>query len=208
MELGEEKSIYYFNEEGQKNTNKVLELVLKKAQELAINKIIIFTSNGDTAFELRRFNKEIEIIAVSFPYKQEFNVKDKNGKNKKVIPETSKKKVREKLFENNIELVQGTMPFNEIIIPGTKEIKKSTIVHTLSLISRGLSFCVQSVLMATDAGVVEKGEDVIAMSADTAVVVNSANSQWLFHPVKGLQIKEIICKAHKISPENKKEQGE
>ena len=124
MELGEEKSIYYFNEEGQKNTNKVLELVLKKAQELAINKIIIFTSNGDTAFELRRFNKEIEIIAVSFPYKQEFNVKDKNGENKKVIPETSKKKVREKLFDNNIELVQGTMPFNEIIIPGTREIKK------------------------------------------------------------------------------------
>ena len=208
MELGEEKNIYYFNEEGQKNTNKVLELVLKKAQELTINKIIIFTSNGDTAFELRKLNEEIEIIAVSFPYKQEFNVKDKNGENKKVIPETSKRKVRKKLFDNNIELVQGTMPFNEIIIPGTKEIKKSTIVHTLSLISRGLSFCVQSVLMATDAGVVEKGEDVIAMSADTAVVVNSANSQWLFHPVKGLQIKEIICKAHKISPENKKEQGE
>jgi hypothetical protein len=43
MDLGEEKNIYYFNEEGQKNTNKVLELVLKKAQELAINKIIIFT---------------------------------------------------------------------------------------------------------------------------------------------------------------------
>lgn len=143
--------------------------------------------------------KEIEIIAVSFPYKQEFNIKDKNDENKKVIPQTSKKKVRERLFDNNIELVQGTMPFSEIIIPGTREIKKSTIVNTLSLISRGLSFCVQSVLMATDAGVVEKGKDVIAMSADTAVVANSANSQWLFHPVEGLEIKEIICKAHKIS---------
>src|SRR6056297_606892 len=140
MSLGEEKNIYYFNEEGQKNTNKVLKLVLKRAKELEINKIIIFTSNGDTAFELRKLNKEIEIIAVSFPYNQEFNVKDENGETKKVIPKTSKVKVKEKLFENNIQLVQGPMPFNEIIIPGTREVKKSTILNTLSLISGGLSF--------------------------------------------------------------------
>jgi len=157
---------------------------------------------------LRKLNKEIEIIAVSFPYNQEFNVKDENGETTKVIPKTSKMKVKEKLFENNIQLVQGPMPFNEIIIPGTREVKKSTILNTLSLISGGLSFCVQSVLMATDAGVLEKGKNVIAMSADTAVVANSANSQWLFHPVDGLEIKEIICKAHKTSLKNKKEQGE
>ena len=116
---------------------------------------------------------------MSFPYNQEFNVKDENGETKKVIPKTSKVKVKEKLFENNIQLVQGPMPFNEIIIPGTREVNKSTILNTLSLISGGLSFCVQSVLMATDAGVLEKGKNVIAMSADTAVVANSANSQWL-----------------------------
>jgi len=207
MNLGEEKNIYYFNEEGQKNTGKVLELVLKRAEELSINKIIIFTSNGDTALKLREINKEVEVIAVSFPYNQEFNVKDKEGKRQKVIPKTSKSKVQEKLFKNDIQLVQGTMPLSEIIIPGTREVKKSTILNTLSLISGGLSFCVQSVLMATDSGLLEKGEDVIAMSADTALVANSANTQWLFHPVDGLEIKEIICKAHKTSLKNKKEQG-
>ena len=54
--------------------------------------------------------------------------------------------------------------------------------------------CVEAIIMATDAGYVEPGEYVIAMSADTAIVANGVSSTWLFHPDEGMTISEIICK--------------
>jgi len=210
MSLGEKKSIFYFNEEGKKNTEKVLNLVLERANTLNINKVLIFTSNGDTALKLRNRNEEIDIIAVSFPYNQELMVNNIEGEKQKIMPKTSDLEVHKELVENDIKLLQGTMPFKDIVIPGTRDTKKATIYHTLSLISGGLSFCVQSVIMATDRGLVNNDEEVIAMSADTAIVATGANTQWIFHPSKGMEIKEIICKPQKLSftHEEKKEREE
>ncbi len=85
------------------------------------------------------------------------------------------------------------MPLWEIVLPGTVESKVKIIQATLSLISGGLPLCVQAVLMACDAGHVEPGEEVISMSADTAIVARAAQTRWLFHPERGLEIREIIC---------------
>ena len=210
MNLGKNKEIFYFNQEGKKNTEKVLNLVLERAASLNINKILIFTSNGDTALKLRKRNEEMDIIAVSFPYNQELMVNNNEGEKQKIKPKTSNYEVQKQLEKNNIKLLQGTMPFKDIVIPGTRDTKKATIYHTLSLISGGLTFCVQSVVMATDRGLVDNDEEIIAMSADTAIVATGANTQWIFHPSKGMEIKEIICKPNKLSVtnENKKEREE
>jgi len=205
MKLGVEKSIYYFNEEGNNNTYKTIELALERSKELNINKILVFTRNGETALKIRKNNKDIDIIAVSFPYKQEFLLPGKNdNENKTVIPETSLSKTKEMLSKNNIKLLQGTMPLSEITIPGLKETKKQTIYYTLLLISGGLNLCVQSILMATDSGLLETGEEIIAMSADTAIVATGTNTHWLFHPIKGLEIREVICKPRYLSLIHKK----
>lgn len=36
-------------------------------------------------------------------------------------------------------------------------------------------------------------EEVIAMSADTAIVAKGSSVAWMFHPEKGMKICEIIC---------------
>lgn len=197
--IGHESNIFYFNQEGAQNTDSTIDLVLERQKMLNINKILVFTKDGDTALKLRKKNKDLNVIAVSFPSKQEIYIPDEDNGTKKVEPATSREEVQQILAKNNIQLVLGTMPFNEIVIPGIKETKKQIIYHTLSLISGGLNLCIQAVCMATDNGKVSPQEKVIAMSADTAIVATASNTYWLFHPTKGLEVNELICKPKHLS---------
>jgi len=196
MDYGKEKNVFYFKEEGKINTPKVIDLTLKKAGELDINKILVFTSDGETAFNLREKDKDIDIIAVSFPANQEIRLPDSKNRDdfKYIIPKTSNEEIKKKLAEKNINLVLSKMPFGDIIIPGTRDTKNLAIRSSLSLISKGLSLCVQAILMATDSGAINPGEEVIAISADTGIVATASNSSFLFHPNKGLSIIELFCK--------------
>lgn len=203
--FGVESKVFYFNEEGKINTDMTIDLALKRSKLLNIKKILVFTADGKTALKIREKNKEVEIIAVSFPYKQEFLVSSSNNEDSKpIIPATSKPEIQKKLSELDINLIRGSMPFSEILLPGIKETKKQTIYYTLSLLAGGLNICIQSITMATDGGLVEPGEEVIALSADTAIVGTGANTYYLFHPGKGLEVKEIICKPRNLSLIHKK----
>lgn len=196
------RSIYYFNSEGRHNLPKTVELVVDRAKELGIGNIIVFTSNGEGAFLVKENLGDdipIKVHAATFPYKQVFFGKDAEGNIIENIPDTSLPEVREKLTSMGINLVQGVMPLQDIILPGAKDIKTQTIHYTLTLISAGLRLCVQAILMAVDGGHIESGETVIAMSADTAIVARSSLSTWLFHPNHGLEINEIICKPNRCT---------
>ena len=199
MSLGESKSIYYFNSEGRRNLNKTVELVHERAIELGIKNIVVFTANGEGALLLKkRFTSDdaVAIHAATFPYKQVFFSKDSEGNPTEKYAETSNSEVRARIIQEGINLVQGIMPLQDIILPGTKDVKTLAINNTLSLLCGGLRLCVQAILMAVDGGYVEPGERVIAMSADTAIVAKSCLSTWLFHPTEGMEISEIICKPH------------
>lgn len=208
MTLGYASSIYYFNSEGRHNLPKTVELVLKRSKERSLNKIIVFTVNGEGAFLIKKkAKKEYEpiIFAATFPYKQTFLLRDEKGDKYEAMAETSDPEVRKKLVEQGITIIQGVMPLQDIIIPGAKDVKTQSINYTLTLISGGLRLCVQAILMAADGGYVEPGEDVIALSADTAIIAKSCLSKWLFHPAYGMEIKEIICKPSKFSITRKTE---
>lgn len=194
--LGEQKEIFYFQAEGKRNLKRTIELVKARAVTLNLKKIVVFTGDGDGAFLLNEAvqDSSITVLAVTFPYKATFRPEKKDEPNReKIIPKTSEADVRQKFLEKGIPLIQGVMPLWEIVLPGTVESKVKIIQATLSLISGGLPLCVQAVLMACDAGHVEPGEEVISMSADTAIVARAAQTRWLFHPERGLEIREIIC---------------
>ncbi|MCL5046085.1 MAG: hypothetical protein M1598_04745 [Actinobacteria bacterium] len=189
----EVKDIYYFDSEGKARITDTIEVVRQRATDLGINKIVVFTSDGEGPRELSRVlsGTPIKIIAVSWPYKQKFFGSEKE---EPFFLPTSDPHVKEELEQIGVKLVQGSMPFQSIIIPGVRDAKIEGIKAGLSLVSGGLPMCVEAIIMATDAGYVEPGEYVIAMSADTAIVANGVSSTWLFHPDEGMTISEIICK--------------
>lgn len=202
MDEGSMQSIYYYKTEGKQHINQTVQLSIKRAKELDIKTLIIFTANGEGAFtakELLGSSGAIRILAATFPYKQPFFTQDSEGKSAAFLAGTSNPEIRDKLKKQKIDLIQGVMPFQEIIIPGAKDIKTQAINSTLSLFSKGLKLCIQGILMATDGGHIEPGEHVISMSADTSIVARSSSSIFLFHPTQGLDICEIICKPNIMS---------
>ena len=54
-----------------------------------------------------------------------------------------------------------------------------------------MSLCIQAALMACDAGEVEVGEHVIALAADTSILVRCAPTARL---LTDLIVREIVCK--------------
>ncbi|MCR4398698.1 MAG: hypothetical protein NUV93_07030 [Firmicutes bacterium] len=191
---GRKCSIFYFESEGRENLGKVLSLVKARVMGSTIHKVIVFTRDGEGPLRAAEMLQGVQIVAVTFPYKQRFRDSERVDNGESIVPGTSSPEVVRKLVERGIRLVRGTMPFQPVVIPYAKDPKIEGIKHALCLFGTGMSLCIQSILMATDAGEVEPGEEVAAMSADTAIVATGALSHWLFHPEEGMEVREIVCK--------------
>lgn len=189
---------YFYEHSGRENFLKTIEIVKQRCEVGDTNKIFIFAATKQSVIDLSTAlkNSNCKVFAVSFPYKQIFMVKRGEEAPEEVIPETSLPEIRKKFAEIDVELVQGVMPFEEIILPGVSDLKTQVLIRTLELISQGLPLCVQAAIMACDGGYAEPGEKIIVMSADTAIVIKAAQKKWLFHPKKGIDIHEILCKPY------------
>ena len=71
--------------------------------------------------------------------------------------------------------------------------------ETLYLLCTGVKVALFTTLSAADAGAIPNDKEVVAFGGleqglDTATVLSPAYSGQVFHPRKGLEIREIICK--------------
>ncbi len=189
--------ITYFKKEGRMNIDDTFNLVKRRALKLNIKKIFVFSANGESVLEIAKLcsDCELNIYAVTFPYKQKFY------KNNEEVIETGivNDDIKKMLQELDVKIIQGVMPFQDIIIPDAKDVKLSTIINTLSLFGGGMQLCIEAVIMAFEEGVIEEGEEVISCSADTAIVASGSFKRLMFSPFEGMEIKEIICKPRNLT---------
>jgi hypothetical protein len=178
----------YFKEPGKKNTEETIKIAKRRAKELGIKTIIFSSSGGYTAkLALEKIKKEdYRLIVVGF--------RDR-------FPENLKKEVES---EGHKVLFPSEFEFNH----------PSEAWELLRRFGEGMKVAVQVVLMATEAGMVEEGEEVIAMGGtgtiefpmgggcDLAIVMESVKGENFFSidlpsyekKMKGRKIKEILCK--------------
>ncbi|KYK31043.1 MAG: hypothetical protein AYK19_17505 [Theionarchaea archaeon DG-70-1] len=193
MSNGVEKSIYYFDSCGEVNTHKVLELAKERAEELGIKKIVIASETGLSALKAVKVFDGFDIIVVT----SALGIRVGNtGMGDLLIG------IRDEDIYNTLKekctIVRGTDPFHNINAPLQDMTNEKVIRNILYCIASGIGVCMLSVLMATDNGVLTKGEEVIACAGsfvglDTSCVVRASNSVDLFQN-DGLAIEEIICK--------------
>ena len=183
----ETKEITYFKKPGKENTDKTLELAIKVAKENNIKKIVVATYSGETAIKLVEKSKDFEVIAVTLHA----------GASKKERVESFDKNL-EKLESLGIKGVRATQTLSGVERGMHKRyggwFPLMIFVDTLKLFSEGIKVCVETTLMAADAGLVSPDEDIIAIAgtgggADAAVLMQPAYSSSVFD----LGIKEIIC---------------
>ncbi len=151
--------------------------------------MIVFTGNGTGALQAAEQLVNTHVLAVTFSWVR-------RGDSVGGIQDES---VRQALAEKGIRIIEGNLPFDEIIIPDARDPKITAIEYTLDLFGGGMSLCVQAVIMATEQGLLEPSKDVIAMSGDTAIVATPARKSTMFSPYDGMEIREIICKPRHLT---------
>jgi len=83
-----EKSIHYFENPGEENTDKVIELVKERKEELGIDYIVIASATGRSAVKLGEKISDAHIVNVThhagFRGEDGLEVTSENGKNWKI----------------------------------------------------------------------------------------------------------------------------
>lgn len=177
-----EKKITYFDKPGPVNTDETLRLALAEAQLHGVKKVVLASTRGKTAqLAAERFaGTNVQLVVVPHQYgfmqAQRFTPK--------LVAELERQGHRVHF---------GTMLFHTDGFCGSGTPEAMAMI--LRTICQGMKVCVETVLMAADAGLVAQGEEVIVISgtgrgADTAVVALASTSTKLHE----LHITEIICK--------------
>lgn len=178
----------YFEEPGKINTERTLQVALKRAQELNIKQIVVASTGGYTAFEAMKVFKDYNPIIVT--HSTGFN-----NPNEQEMPEKTKK-----ALENSGAIVLTSLhSFGGLGRAVRKQFETyqldDIVANTLRVLGEGMKVGCEITLMAADAGLIETEKETVSISgtsrgADTALVLKPVNTQRFFD----LKVKEILCK--------------
>ncbi len=184
-----EERIYYFEKPGKENTEKTVELALKRAEERGIDNIVFASSTGFTARKVLEMKKNPDLNLVCVTYHTGFYREGESS----LDPETE-----EFLRSTGIKIVRQSHILSGVERSISRKLGGASRVEAIaealrSLFGHGLKVCVEIAIMATDSGAIPI-EEVVAMGgtgrgADTAVVLRPAHMNSFFN----LEIREIIC---------------
>ncbi len=181
-----EKKICYFEEPGKENTERVLELVGERADQLGIRNFVVASVSGETAL---RLSEMVEGNIVSVTHHAGFREKGQLE---------LEAEARDALLERGVNVYAGSHALSGVGRGISNRFGGVTPVEimaeTLRMVSQGFKVCVEIAIMAADAGLIPVDEEVIAIGgtawgADTALVLTPAHMNSVFD----LRIHEVIA---------------
>jgi hypothetical protein len=188
--------ITYFLQEGRENLEDCLKIAFQGAKQHGIGTIVIFTARGEgvrIAFERFQSQPEysnIRLVAVTFAQGKEFTDSDKTP-----IKLDITKEDREEFTRRNIPIVKAHLPFDPITPliwqTGTLGQDLNLVGSALAIFGGSMSLCIQAVVVACDAGEIGIGEPVVALTSDTAILVQATSTRRM---LSELIVREILCK--------------
>ena len=181
-------TVEYFKEAGEGNTDRVLDLVSKRADDLGIDTVVVASTRGDTGVKATERLKGKNIIIVTHSA----------GFSDKVIQPLTEEN-QKAIERNGGKILTCQHAFGGIGRAVRKKfgtyMTEEVVAHSLRIFGEGMKVVCEIVLMAMDAGLITGEKDVIAVAgsskgADTACLIRPANVNRFFD----LKVKEIICK--------------
>ena len=178
----------YFESRGKGNTDETLSLAKSRAEELGIRNIVVASYTGYTgALASEVFKGYTLVVSAGMMGFREPN-------QHRMVKEN-----RDKIEANGAKIFYHLHAFGGL----GRAVKQrfgpiqvdEIIAHTLRLFSRGVKVALEISCMACDAGLIESGEECIAIGgsgggADTAVVLIPSNTHRFFD----MKVLELICK--------------
>ncbi|MBS7607412.1 hypothetical protein KEJ14_06210 [Candidatus Bathyarchaeota archaeon] len=183
-----EKSITYFESPGEENTDMVLALAKKRAEELGIKDIVVASTRGYTGVKASEIFRGYNLVVVTHHTGfRELGQQELTEEN------------RRRIEANGGKIYTGTHVFMNVERAIRSKFGTAypaeIMAQTLRLFCEGMKVAVEIAAMAADAGLIPVDREVISIAgtgrgADTAIVLQPANSSRIFDMV----IKEIIAK--------------
>ncbi|MDP3878742.1 MAG: pyruvate kinase alpha/beta domain-containing protein [Dehalococcoidales bacterium] len=185
-----EAKTVYFENSGSENTEEVLRIARRRAEEAGINTVLVASNSGDTAVKATEVFKGMKVVAVS-------RITGHQEANEQPFTEENRRKMESKggVVLTATEAFGGVSramrnKFNMYLLG-------DIILNTLRIFGTGTQVACEISLMAADAGLVRTDEPVISIGgshrgADTAIVLKPVNSTRFFD----LRVMEVICKPH------------
>lgn len=183
-----ETGVFYWAKPGKINTEKTLDLAIKRAKTLKIKYFIIASCSGMTVRKLLRKNENIKIICITHhagfrqPGTCEMN-----------------KQTRGYLEKQGVKVYTGTHFFGGVgraVRMKFGGLQADEIVaNTLRIFGQGIKVAIEIAIMALDAGFIPYNKEIISIGgagvgADTAIVCVPKHGKDFF----SFEVREIICK--------------
>ncbi len=188
-----DKTIRYFEEPGNKNTEDLIDIVKEKLVNSNIKYIAIASVSGKTALKLHESLEDEgiidEITIVNVTHHAGFREENK-------LELTSE--MRKKLEDNGIITFAGSHALSGVGRGISNKFGGVTpveiIAETLRMFSQGIKVCGEISIMLADAGLIPIGEKILAIGgratgADSAAIITPANMTNIFD----MRIHEIIA---------------
>jgi len=189
-----EKTITYFKRGGPENTAQTLEAAKRRISELGIKDVVVASTHGATALKAAEIFKDLKVNLVAVSICESFREEGW------VMSKAEKKK----LSERGVKVLTSVHTLGDGVASafiekfGGRSVEEA-IRETLYRFSQGMKVCVEIVLMAADAGLIETNREVMAIAgtgegADTCIIVKPA------YPRKFLdfEIREIVTKPRNL----------
>ena len=183
-----ESKTVYFENPGSENTEEVLGIVRRRAEELGIKTILVASTTGNTAVKAMEAFSGFRVIVVSHVtgFRQP-NIQEFTEENRRIV------KSKGSIILTTDHAFAGVSramrnKFNTYVIG-------DIVANTLYIFGQGMKVACEITLMAADSGLVRTDEEIIAIAgtdrgADTAIVLRPVNTRHFFD----LKVKEILCK--------------
>jgi hypothetical protein len=178
----------YFERPGPENTDRVLEIARRRAEELGIGTILVATTRGETGVRATRAFPDRRVIAVTHVT----GFQEPNTQELEPVHRAEMERLGARILTATHALGGAGRAIRKKL--GTYQVDE-VIAYTLRLFGEGMKVAIEIALMAADAGLVRTDEEAISIAgtgqgADTAIVLRPANT----HRLLDLRVLEILCK--------------
>ena len=183
------REVHYFEESGSQNTSETLKAAKKAALDLGLKYVIVASGSGTTGVKVVEEFKDsgVKVVVVT-EYAGSVEFSEKN------------RKKLEKLDATIVTSMHAFLsPAESLSKIYANYCSENTIIKdVLRRFSQGTKVATEIVMMATDAGTIPIGEDVVAIAgtgegADTAIIIKSCHADSFFDKEKGIEFREIIA---------------
>jgi len=180
----------YFENPGKENTEKCVELALKRVEELNVKYMVVASTTGYTIQKVMERDPSMNVVCVTHSIGFRKDREDEFELN------------REELVEKGVKVLTTTHLMAGLNRGVRNRYGGTTysdvVADTLRMFSQGVKVCVEIAVMALDSGLIPVNEEVVAIGgtgrgADTALVVVPVHSQNFFET----RVLEVICMPRK-----------